>query len=564
MKKYRIPYGDSDYKSIRTSSSIYVDKTKYIEVLEHLDTKYPVFLRPRRFGKTLFSSLLFYYYDRNSADDFDTLFGDTYIGTRKTELANQYYILRFDFSGLEAENEEMLRFSFYEKVRASIKDFLDRYQLNISIRDNTVYSPAILLNAFLVDAKVFTKGMVYILIDEYDQFANNIIENKDFFQSITDKDGFVRRFYEIFKSHAGTGLDRIFITGVTSITLDCLTSGFNIASNVSMDSALNEMIGFTEDETRGLLELLEIPDISNTMNLLVEYYNGYLFHEDPGKVERILNSNLVLYFLVEYKKAGMIPGKLADSNIKTDYNKLTSMFGLYKDKENREKILLDIVEGKEIKSNIITNFPLIEDFGKLEFLSMLFYLGLLTIKGSGGSYDAVLATPNAVIRDVYYEYYSKYLKINQTEIIDAVDAIASKDRFDEFNQLIVQVLKLHSNDDFKEFNEKRLKSVFLSCLGNQRQYLVKSEYESGGKKPDIALLDIRGGKTEVKYNYLIELKYLQKAEASKAAIENERKKAYNQMSGYLKLKEFEQDNRIKGLIYVVVKDEIKYFEEVNI
>lgn len=131
MRQYRIPYGESDYKNIKTSNSIYVDKTRYIEELEHLNTKYPVFLRPRRFGKTLFTSQLFYYYDRSSAENFVELFGDTYIGSHKTELANQYYVLRFDFSGLTADDENLLRKAFYRNIRASLKNFLDRYKMDV-------------------------------------------------------------------------------------------------------------------------------------------------------------------------------------------------------------------------------------------------------------------------------------------------------------------------------------------------------------------------------------------------------------------------------------------------
>ena len=564
MKDYRIPYGDGDYKNIRTSNSIYVDKTKYIEVLEGLNTKYPVFLRPRRFGKTLFTSMLFYYYDRNSTDEFDTLFGDTYIGANKTELANQYYVLRLDFSGLDSEDEGRLRRAFYRKVKGSLENFLSRYAFDFELEGNSDYDSAALLDEFFHKTSLITEGMVYILIDEYDQFANNILGNKDFFQSITDKDGFVRRFYEIIKAHAGPGFERMFITGVTSITLDSLTSGFNIAKNVSMRRKLNEMMGFTEDETRGLLDLLDIPDKTNIMNLLIAYYNGYVFYRDPDSVERVLNSNLVMYFLDEYREEEGIPSQLADQNIKSDYNKLTSMFSLYEDKEEQEQILQGIIAGEDMKSDIITNFSSLDTFGKQHFLSMLFYLGLLTIKGRSHDYDAKLQTPNAVMRDVYYEYYASYLALSESKIRDAVGEIALKDRFDDFNQLLTQVLQLHSNEDFKEFNEKRLKSVFLSCLGNQKRYLVKSEYESNGKKPDIALLDIRGGKTQVKYNYLIELKYIQKKNASIAEIESQRKEAYVQMQNYLKLPEFEQDKRIKGMIYVVVKDEIKYFEEVQI
>lgn len=562
MKRYRIPYGESNFKGIRTSNSIYVDKSRFIKELENLDTKYPIFLRPRRFGKTLFTSLLFYYYDINSADDFETLFGGLDISNYKTELANRYYVLRFDFSGIEAENEEILRQSFYDKIKICLKDFLLRYQFNITISDNPNKSAASLLDNFLIDIAGYTKGMVYVLIDEYDHFANDIIGDREFFINVTGKDGFVRKFYEVFKTHTGTGgIDRIFITGVTSITLDSLTSGFNIAKNISMNREFNEMMGFTGDETRGLLNLLGYNDIENIMNLLIEYYDGYMFYYEPGKVKRLLNSNLVLYFLAEYRTDG-IPRKMADANIKSDYNRLTSMFSLYEEAKGREKVLTDIVAGNRIESNIITNFSQIETFGRKEFLSMLLFLGLLTIKGEGENFDVELMTPNAVIRNVYYDYYARYLELDEAKTLDAVGAIASSDNFEDFNRLIIKALKLHSNEDFKEFNEKRLKSIFLSCLGSQRRYLIKSEYESSGKRPDIALLDIRGGQTKVKYNYLIEIKYLHKSEATKALIEKKRNEAREQMNEYLKLNEFAMDKKMKGVIYVVVKDEIVCFEEV--
>ena len=286
----KIPYGISDYHVIQNENFLYVDKTRFIEVLENLNTKYPVFLRPRRFGKTLLVSTLQNYYDKNSADEYDTLFGDTYIGTHKTALANHYYVMRFDFSKLSAESEEMLKKSFYRSVRVVLDDFAVYYGLDITIEENSDYNSADLLDGFLRKVNQFIGRRLYIMIDEYDHFANAILSNRQTFTKITSKEGFVRSFYEVFKYHtSGSCIDRLFITGVTSLTLDSLTSGFNIAQNVSMFPELNEMAGFTN------------------------------------------------------------------------------------------------------------------------FLSLLFYWGFLTIRGEGTLYDVVLQTPNYVIRDIYYQYYSNYI-----------------------------------------------------------------------------------------------------------------------------------------------------------
>ncbi len=566
MVSHKIPYGFSNYKEIRTGKYLYVDKTKYIEELERLNSKYLVLLRPRRFGKSLFVSMLHYYYDRKSAVDFQQLFGDTYIGNHKTASANTYYILRLEFSGLDGRSEEHLRNAFYAKVHAAIRSFVAYYGEEIRIMENKMADSAMLLNYFLSDLDAAGKKL-YILIDEYDHFATNIIENPDFFSSVTGRDGFVRRFYEVLKDHTGTGcVDRMFITGVTSMTLDSLTSGFNISKNISMDPRANGMAGFTEAETRKMLDDLGLTDADGIMERLIAYYNGYVFCHDPEQAKRILNSSLVMYFLDEYMSSNQNgPRQMADANIRSDYGKLTNMFGLYRDVESRTEILRSIIEGKPAESDIVTDFSMFSDtFGRDEFLSMLFYMGLLTIKGPGTVYDVVLETPNAVIRDVYYKYYADYLKIEKTEKRDAVRQIAHHDDFTELNRLIERILRTHSNEDFKAFDEHRLKTAILSCFSDQNIYLVKSEYESGGRRPDIALLDFRGENSQVPFHYLIELKYLKKSDASEHAVEKARKEAYSQMQEYLKLEEFARDDRMKGVIYIVVKDKIRCFEKVAV
>jgi len=576
MARCKIPYGISDYRVIQDENYLYVDKTRFIEELEYLNTKYPVFLRPRRFGKTLLVSTLQYYYDKNCADEFDALFGDTYIGTHKTALANQYYVLRFDFSKLDAESEETLKKSFYRSVLVRLDDFCVYYGLDISITESNDYNVADLLDRFLIKVNQIIDRKLYIMIDEYDHFANAILSNRQVFAKITSKEGFVRSFYEVFKTHtSGSCIDRIFITGVTSLTLDSLTSGFNIAKNVSMSPKLNEMAGFTSEETKTLLKEAEVTDIEKTMELLTENYNGYRFHKRAEN--KVFNSNMVLYFLDEYQEEQGIPHQLTDPNMTSDYRKLTAMFDLFEEEETKQAVLEQIMSNESLETDIITNFDFHSHFRKADFLSLLFYLGLLTITGEGTLYDVQLQTPNYVIRDIYYQYYSNYLQVCPEEMRNAVGMIALYNDFGEYNKLIESILKLHkespphlrsaesSDEDYKDFRESRLKSIMLSCFGNQKFFLVKSEYPVNGKRIDIALFDRRrrDQKTRTKYNYLLEIKYIPKAQASAARIEAIKVQATSQMKEYLQLEEFAGDADLRGYVYIVVKDNIIYFAEVT-
>ena len=576
MARCKIPYGISDYRVIQDENYLYVDKTRFIEELEYLNTKYPVFLRPRRFGKTLLVSTLQYYYDKNCADEFDALFGDTYIGTHKTALANQYYVLRFDFSKLDAESEETLKKSFYRSVLVRLDDFCVYYGLDISITESNDYNVADLLDRFLIKVNQIIDRKLYIMIDEYDHFANAILSNRQVFTKITSKEGFVRSFYEVFKTHtSGSCIDRIFITGVTSLTLDSLTSGFNIAKNVSMSPKLNEMAGFTSEETKTLLKEAEVTDIEKTMEILTENYNGYRFHKRAEN--KVFNSNMVLYFLDEYQEEQGIPHQLTDPNMTSDYRKLTAMFDLFEEEETKQAVLEQIMSNESLETDIITNFDFHSQFRKADFLSLLFYLGLLTIKGEGTLYDVQLQTPNYVIRDIYYQYYSNYLQVCPEEMRNAVGMIALYNDFGEYNKLIESILNLHkespphlrsaesSDEDYKDFRESRLKSIMLSCFGNQKFFLVKSEYPVNGKRIDIALFDRRrrDQKTRTKYNYLLEIKYIPKAQASAARIEAVKIQATSQMKEYLQLEEFAGDADLQGYVYVVVKDNIIYFAEVT-
>ena len=297
-----IPYGISDYEKLINNNCYYVDKTKYIELLEIPSNSYVMFLRPRKFGKTLFTSVLENYYDINKKGSFDKLFGETYIGKHPSKLKNSYYILRFNFSGIDTTSEETTINKFKEKVTASIQDFIDRYKIDFYI--NPELSAEGLLNNLIIAFKNQKQGeKLYVIIDEYDHFANELLgfRTKEF-KNLISKNGKIRKWYEILKEGTESVIDRIFITGVAPITLDSMTSGFNIISDLTRDREFNEIMGFTKEE---LIKIMDSQEINKEkqeelLPIMEENYDGYRFSKDAEI--KIYNSNMCLYFLNEYIK----------------------------------------------------------------------------------------------------------------------------------------------------------------------------------------------------------------------------------------------------------------------
>ncbi len=297
MKKKKIPYGISDFKKLIEQNYQFVDKTKYLETIENLNEPYLIFLRPRRFGKSLFLSLLDYYYDINAKDDFNSLFKGLYIHKNPTPMKNSYYILRFNFSGINTDDYESVLEGFKRKIILGTEKFVNQYKLDIEV--DTSGTPAEIFDKFISKVTPLLKNnnKIYCLIDEYDHFANELLGFKvDTFKDSVSQTGFVRKWYEVLKIGTETGvIDRIFITGVSPITLDSMTSGFNIASNETRTSIFNEMQGFVKEEVEDLISSYISSDkktIDEVMSTLVKYYNGYLFSENAR--ERVFNSDMVL------------------------------------------------------------------------------------------------------------------------------------------------------------------------------------------------------------------------------------------------------------------------------
>ena len=395
----KMPYGISNYEKIVNDGYYYVDKTRYIEKLENLPETSIIFLRPRKFGKTLFTSVIENYYDKNRVEKFDELFGNRYIGKNPTKNKNRYCILRFNFSGIDTSSEEATIRGFKKEVASSIEVFIHRYDLDFYVNKEDEAENILdnLIKAFYVQK---AQEKIYVIIDEYDHFANELLGfYPERFRTLVSKNGKVRKWYEILKKGTETVVDRIFITGVAPITLDSLTSGFNIGTDITQDEDFNDMMGFTENE---LIEIFNSQGISKEeqekiLPIMKENYDGYKFCLEAEN--QIYNSNMCLYFLSKYIRLGEIPDKLIDMNIASDYSKIGKMLDLCKG-ENKLEILRKTVQGEPITNKIVEKFNPAIEFTEIDMISMLYYLGYLTISGNLVGIPELII-PNKVMKEIY-------------------------------------------------------------------------------------------------------------------------------------------------------------------
>ncbi|GAK54211.1 AAA-ATPase-like protein [Candidatus Moduliflexus flocculans] len=416
----KLPYGLSNFKEIRTEGYYYVDKTRYIELLEALPEKYPIILRSRRFGKTLFANMLGYYYDQRHADEFDEIFAGTYIHVHPTPKRGAYLMLTFNFSGINTETLDNANQGFAFSVKLSVQSFLMRYAAHFSQEDAAGILSGIRPNDLLkaLFQKIMDRGFgkcVYVVIDEYDHFANNILsQGKEMFKDLVRTDGYVRPFYEALKAGTEQVVDRMFVTGVLPILLDSLTSGFNIGSNLSTDVRVNEMFGFTDAEIAPVLDALGAGVNRDDVRV---YYNGYRF--SPHAAQTVYNSDMIWYYGLKFDAAGRVDN-MVDPNVISDYRKIRAILSIG-DKALEEHILAQIVEQERIVVPGITAlFPLTQEteflFDEQALLSLLFYMGYLSIAGKRGVLIE-LAMPNLVLRSLYFDYMQYMLmKRGQTRI----------------------------------------------------------------------------------------------------------------------------------------------------
>ncbi len=559
MKK--LPYGISNYEELKQDGYYYVDKTQYIEKLENLAQKRIMFLRPRKFGKTLFTSVIENYYDIRKKDKFELLYGDTYIGKHPTKLKNRYHILRFNFSGIDTDNEDTTIKGFKNKTIESIKVFINQYHIDFFI--NEAQEAEEILNSVLTAFRLQKpEEKIYVIIDEYDHFANELLSFRtEQFKTLVSKNGKVRKWYEILKQGTETVIDRIFITGVAPITLDSLTSGFNISFDMSRDEEFNEMIGFTKDE---VIRLMDTQNISKEtqeelLPILKENYDGYQFCI-TGK-EKVYNSNMCLYFLNGFQRYEEIPRQLVDVNIASDYTKLGKMLELCKG-EKGQKIIEQTVSGGKITSQITEKFNPAIEFTQEDLVSMLYYLGYLTIAGENFGVPE-LTVPNKVMKEIYADYFMQILKketefaVQQQDYVTIAKELAEEGKIDKMVELVGTYLNNLSNRDYIKFDEKYVKLIFYCIAMNLKIFRTKSEMEVQRKYPDLLIMPRE--KEKGYYSVMVEFKYLKKEEESKR--EEKQKEAKEQIKEYANMEEIKQIDKIKKYTIIAVNDCI-YVEEI--
>ena len=406
----RIPYGVSNFVAVMEENQYYVDKTRYIPALEKQPDKL-FFIRPRRFGKSLFLDMLHAYYDCSMKDRFKSLFGNLWIGKHPTPQQGQYQILHLDFS-LVGGGISDLEDKFNAYCSIIINDFAcGTYRQYYS--DETVEAvreskfATNKLNAIKAEAK--RKGYkLYLIVDEYDNFTNAVLneQGEDVYWALTHANGFYRDVFKVFKGV----FDKIFMTGVSPVTLDDLTSGFNVGWHISTHPEFNQMLGFSTEDVREMFEyykkqgsIRQDCDVEKIIEEMKPWYDNYCFSKNALETQsKVFNCDMVLYFLRNYIDTGEAPEQMIDPNTKTDYNKMKKLLQLDKLDGNRKGIIRTITETGEVVSVIEETFPAKKLVVPQMFTSLLFYYGMLTIKGTRGE-KMILGIPNNNVRKQCYE-----------------------------------------------------------------------------------------------------------------------------------------------------------------
>ena len=564
----QLPKGISNYEDIVAENRVYVDKTMYIEKMEDLADKTIMFLRPRKFGKTLFTSTLECYYDKNKADKFEELFGKTYIGKNPTPNKNRYCVLRFNFSGISTNTVEETIKGFREKVDIGINRFVTNYKLDF-YNNPEMSTEGILGSIFEAFREQRRNEKIYVIIDEYDHFANELLGFKtDEFKELVAKNGKIRKWYEILKEGTESVVDRIFITGVAPITLDSTTSGFNIAKDITKNIRFNDMLGFSKEDVKYLMTEIDIPEEKQEelIPIIKENYDGYIFSnmiKSEYENYKIYNSNMTLYFLDAYQEQGQVPEELVDINILSDYGKIEAFMNLCQNM-NKIELLEKIVAEEPVESELTEKFNAEISFGEKELVSLLFYLGYLTIEQNELGMSKFV-TPNEVVRTIYSQYFLEYIKRKagiqgKMKNGEMIKEILYEGKIDKAIETLGTFLTNLSNRDYQRFDEKYIKVIFYSICRMLGAVYVKSELEIGGEYADILIIPRE--KLNERYGVLLEFKYIKQEEYNKKPelLQQKQTEAKAQLERYNKTEEIQAIPNLRSYAIVVVKDKISVEE----
>ncbi len=553
-QKKRLPVGKAVYSSLRRGPYVYVDKTRFIPVLESLDSTYPVVLRPRRFGKSLFMSMLESYYDRAQAEDFDRNFQGTYIHEHRTDLQGQYYILHFDFSGLDRTN---LVDHFMTEVKSSFENFLLRYQIagREEFLQRPYTSPADWMTGFCQRFQTELGNRVMLLVDEYDQFANEVLSaDPKLFCEITSVQGFLKNFYTVVKKYADKIFPRIYLTGVTSISLDSMTSGFSIATNYSTHPLLAQAFGLTDDELRQTIrETVDCEALGRTPEDLFcrmkELYNGYRF--DPKAARSLCHTSMCMAYLRFVRDHGEEPDgdDLMDASVAVDLSKIHGILSLG-DPGFVRTVVERCLRGRTVpyaSLSKIINLNQQDGLNNQGVLTTLFFFGYLTFAPGE---EKALACPNKTMLEQFFGYYFKYLSglgqevdFEAQALQRAGEAMGAGDLM-PFLRLVEKTLQqnagLHSR---LQLAEAPIQYFMLGAARALRGFKAVAEEEALGIGfTDVLIRPTRDSGN--KHSFLLEVKHLTQEKGTEAVVQRKLEEACAQLASYA---EAENIKRLPGL-----------------
>ena len=517
----RIPYGMQNFEDVIKEDCYYVDKTPFIEQIEE-SNKYFFFIRPRRFGKTLTLSMLENYYDINKKDKFEEIFGKLYIGQNPTREHNTYLIIHLNFAEVAAglddykdglDNHCSLVFNFFCDIYAHIlpantKEGLEKL------------TDAVSQLRFLCQKCQEVGKKIYLFIDEYDNFTNMILAHEEHlmrYRNQTHGEGYLRQFFNTIKGAAGNTLGRVFVTGVSPVTMDDLTSGFNIGTNYSLSPDFNEMTGFTEEEVRKMLDYYgSVLPFNHTTDELIKvmkpWYDNYCFAEDRYGETTMYNSVMVLNFVDNYIRSNyQIPKKMVETNIRIDYDKLRMLIRHDKEFAHDASVIQQLVTQGFVIGTLNENFPAERINDPDNFLSLLFYFGMVTIDGTYKG-ETKFIIPNEVVRDQMYTYLLDTYKENDL-VYDRYSKakleskLAYDGQFKPYFEYIADCLKKYSSQRDKQKGEAFVHGFTLAMTSQNKFYRPISELDNDGGYADIFLSPLCDIYKDMVDSYIIELKY---------------------------------------------------------
>ena len=574
-----LPYGMMNFADIRLDNYYYVDKTSFIPVIEQSD-RFFFFIRPRRFGKSLTLNMLQHYYDVRTRDKFDALFGDLYIGKHPTRDRNSYLVLYLNFSGISGELHNY-RQGLDAHCNTSFDYFCDIYAEYLPKGIKEVLNEkagAVEQLDYLYHQCELAGQQIYLFIDEYDHFTNAILSDAESIHRYTEethKEGYLRAFFNRVKAGTYSSIKRCFITGVSPVTMDDLTSGFNIGTNYSLTPKFNAMMGFTEDEVREMLTYYSTKapfhhTVDELIELMKPWYDNYCFAQECYDQPTLYNSNMVLYFVKNYiDNNGKAPRNMIESNIRIDYEKLRMLIRKDKEFAHDASIIQTLVSQGYITGELKDGFPAANIVDSDNFVSLLYYFGMLTVSGTYKGKTKVII-PNQVVREQLYTYllntYNEAdLSFSNHEKDELSSALAYDGAWQSYFDYIADCLKRYASQRDKQKGESFVHGFTLAMTAQNRFYRPISEADTQSGYVDIFLSPMLEIYPDMSHSYIIELKYARYKDPE-SRVEELRAEGVSQANRYAdtdRVKNAIGTTQLHKIVVVYKGMEMRVCEEVN-